>query len=145
MYTWFENGHLNEIFIPTHIYSFWISVKKKLDACLQNNHLNEIFIYSSLHVCFHTPVYQFIYSSFYITENYRCFHCTYNPEQFFDQAYHFTEYLDYIIIIPCISVLYYDILFNFCLPIYYAIDSSKYYYIVWVDLVASSWSIFQRN
>lgn len=63
MYTWFENGHLNEIFIPTHIYSFLILniCEKKLDACLQNNHLNEIFIYSSLHVCFNTPVYQFLF------------------------------------------------------------------------------------
>lgn len=39
-------------------------------------------------------------------------------------------------------MLYYEIQF---LSIYYAIDSSKYYYIVWVDLVASSWSIFQGN
>lgn len=146
MYTWFENGHLHEIFIPTHIHSFWISVKKKLDACLQNNHLNEIFIYSSLslHVCFNTPVYQFIYSSFYITENYPCFHCTYNPEQFFDQAwYYFAEYLDctyYTLYFN--AILWYFIQF---LSICYAIDSSKYYYIVWVDLVASSWSIFQGN
>lgn len=43
--------------------SFWISVKKisYLDACLENGHQNEIFIYSSLHVCFNTPVYQFIF------------------------------------------------------------------------------------
>lgn len=67
----------------SYTYPFILNIcENKLDACLQNNHLNEIFIYSSLHVCFHTPVYQFIYSSFYITENYPCFHCTYNPEQF---------------------------------------------------------------
>lgn len=145
MYTWFENGHLNEIFIPTHIYSFWISVKKKLDACLQNNHLNEIFIYSSLHVCFHTPVYQFIYSSFYITENYPCFHCTYNPEQFFWSSISIYRIFRLHVYILYLVFQCYIMIFNFSLPIYYAIDSSKYYYIVWVDLVASSWSIFQRN
>lgn len=140
MYTWFGNCHLNEIFLPTHICAFFIlniCDKNKLLGCLPWKWSSKWDFHLFIIIYIYASIPQYI-SSFFILNNWELslfsLHI-YNQEQFFDQAYYFTEYLDctyYTLYFN--AILWLHIVFNFSLSIYYAIDSSKY------KLNSLSWS-----
>lgn len=70
------------------------------------------------------------YSSFYITEIILVFIAHIIQSNFSIKHDIILLNIWTVHIIPCVEMLYYDILFNFSLPIYYAIDSSKYYLVL---------------